>query len=260
MGKDFFVGGIHLFIFGQYMILLLARFCGFFLFSPLFFKIIPIIRLGLAIGCSLVMVPLLFQQKEVPIQQPILLGFIVFKELLTGYLVGFLVSLIVEGAAFTGQLIGVLMGLSATELLDPLVNSTHPLLSRFFSLAAFTLFFALDLHHQLIQLLYQTLKTIPLSESMLSLETIKGVILAGSSLLYLILDFAFFPLVLLLSLLFIFALISRFFPIFWVGFPVQLLIGFLAIHASAHLFAPFIKNSFDQGLALLRNALSITGS
>lgn len=65
---------------------------------------------------------------------------LLIKEVLVGYLIGFLFSLIFEAAALAGQVVGTLGGFSATELVDPLANSSQPLISRLFVLTVFVLF------------------------------------------------------------------------------------------------------------------------
>ena len=117
-------------------LLLIARFSGFFLLSPLFSgRAIPSnIRLGLAIACSLLIAPPLWNQHIFTIEAPAFLAMHIVKELAIGYLLGFVFALLFEAAAFAGQVVGTLMGFSATELLDPLSSSQHPLMARFFSL------------------------------------------------------------------------------------------------------------------------------
>jgi flagellar biosynthesis protein FliR len=230
------------------LILLFARLSGFFLLSPLFSdKAIPkTIRLGFAAACSLLIAPPLWGQLHFTIEHPLLFSIQLLKEIAIGFLIGFLFSLLIEAAAFAGQLVGTLMGFSATELFDPLSSTSHPLLSRFFSLFVFTLFLTLDLHHLLLRLLYESFEALPLNIPLFTHTTIFAIIDASQLLFHFALEFAIFPLIALLLLLAIFALLSRFFPIFWIGFPFQLYIGLIALGASAVFIPPLLEHTFFQ--------------
>jgi len=234
--------------------LLFARLSGFFLLSPFFStQALPkMIRLGVALAVSLLLAPPFFVKFQWQLNYDLLWLIDVLKELLIGYLVGFIFSLFVEAAAFTGQWIGTLMGFSATELLEPLSTTSHPLLSRFFTLIVFTLFFALDLHHPLLKLLFESYDTFPLKSPIFNQNTLLGALESAPLLFQKALQFALFPLLILLSLMAVFALLARFLPIFWIGFPLQLLVGFLAIGVSVGWLAPTIEKSFFQLLDIVK--------
>lgn len=232
------------------VILAFARLFSLFVLSPFFSgKSMPMsIRVAAAFGCSLCLAPPILESHTS--SNHLLLH--IFQELLVGYFIGFLFSLIFEAVAFAGQMVGTLMGLSLTELFDPLSSSYHPLLSRLFSLFLFILFFALDLHHPLLKLLWASFETIPLGWTQ---NLILGLIEMTTLMFSHALEFALYPLSVLLLLIATFAAISRFFPIFWIGFPLQLVIGLIALALGLHLFPPLLRHSFYQTLEWIKNAL-----
>lgn len=239
----------HLFL------LLFARFTGFFLISPLFSgRSIPkTIRFGLALTCSLLIAPPLSNRFGFTLDDPLLLSIRMLQELAIGYLLGLFFSLLFEAAAFAGQMVGTLMGFSATELLDPLSSSSHPLMARFLSLVMFTLFLALDLHHTLLRLLYENFEILPLQNYPFNFDTVFKLINASSQMFQQALEFASLPLLILLSLIALFALLSRFLPIFWIGFPLQLLVGLIALTSGSVFFAPLLKRAFSHFLTLFQS-------
>lgn len=223
---------------------LFARFIGFFLLSPLFANkgIPPWARIASAVAISLLLFPPIVALGILKIEFPLLLIVHLIKELAIGYLIGFLFSLLFEAVAFAGEWIGTLSGFSATELLDPLSNTSHPLLSRFFVLTLFALFFSLDLDHPLLRLLYESYTTITPTFSWAVVE-------ATSHLFVHALSYALIPLLLLSFVTLSFALISRFFPalsIFWTGFPLQLLIGIGAIAIAIGYFRELLQKGFME--------------
>lgn len=239
------------------LVLLFARFTGFFLISPLFSErgIPKSIRLGLALVCSLILAPPLSVRYPFTLEDPAILILQILQEGVIGYLMGFLFSLLFEAAAFAGQLIGTVMGFSATELLDPISTSSHPLMARLFSLVGCALFFALDLHHPLLRLLYGSFDAIPPLRYPFTHDAALTAIQGTSLLFQQALSYAGYPLTLLLALIALFAVLARFLPIFWIGFPLQLLVGLFAIATGFGLFAPFLERSFSQFLRLFQNLI-----
>lgn len=238
-------------------LLLFARISGFFLVSPLFSnrEIPKYVRFGLALVCSLLIFPPLTTQFSFSFNQPLLFAIQLFKELAIGYLLGFLFSLLIEAAAFAGQFIGTMMGFSASELLDPLATSSQPLLSRIFSVLVFLLFLALDLHHPLLRLLYESFETIPLTGYPFTQGAIVALIEGSTRLFHQALNYAIFPFFILSLVIVLFAFLSRFFSIFWIGFPIQLLVGFGAIVLSVTFFGQILSQAFYEFWALTKQLL-----
>lgn len=232
---------------------LFARNAGFFVLSPLFARhAIPVwVRFGLALCCSLLLLPPLSAHLSLTPEHPILFATRMLQEVAVGYLLGFLFSLLFEAAAFAGQIVGTLTGFSATELLDPLSNNEHPLISRLFALTLFALFFALDLHHVLLRLLFESYTTLPPNAALATVE-------AAGKLFTQALSYALFPMALLFLVILCFAIIARFFPalqIFWTGFPIQLLIGFGAIAFAVGFFSQVLQGAFNEFLSIARKVL-----
>ncbi|MFZ0564687.1 MAG: flagellar biosynthetic protein FliR [Chlamydiales bacterium] len=238
-------------------LLLFARSLGLFLVSPLFSRLaIPKwIRFSLALISSLLIAPPLLQNEEINFDFSPLSLIQLLKEGAIGYLIGFIFSLIIEATAFAGQVVGTLAGFSATELLNPLATNPFPLMSRFFSVIGFTLLFSLDLHHLILRLLYESFEAIPMNFYPFQYRVVFAVIEATGHLFNQALAFSIFPLLMLLLVIVLFAFASRFLSIFWVGFPIQLLVGFGAIALTIGFFAPLLEKAFYELAAMTRKIL-----
>lgn len=236
---------------------LFARSLGLFLISPLFSRLaIPKwVRLSLALGCSFLIAPPLLQNEELNLDFSPLAILQFIQEIAIGYLIGFIFSLLIEATAFAGQVIGSLAGFSATELLDPLASNSFPLMSRLFAIIGFTLFLSLDLHHILLRLLYESFRVIPMQFYPFQDKVALGLIEATSHFFYHALAFSMFPFLILLLVIILFAVASRFLSIFWVGFPIQLLIGLGTIALSINFFAPLLEQAFFELTALTKKIL-----
>lgn len=235
---------------------LFSRFTGFFLLSPLFSeRAIPkMIRLGLALTCSLLLAPPLSKTMlltEIPFS---LLALNLLKELIVGYLIGFIFSLLCEAAGFAGQIIGTMAGFSATELIALTNMGSHPLWGRLFSLLAFTFFLIFDFHHLLIRILWESY----VSLSSFNAGFIPLLIDTSTRLFHQALSYAIFPLLLLSIVLVCFAIASRILPqlhLFFNGLPIQIFVGFGAIIISLAFFGAIFEESFKEFLLLTKRQL-----
>jgi flagellar biosynthesis protein FliR len=230
-----------------------SRFIGFFIVSPLFFywKIPWAAKFSLVLGCTL------FFSMNGPglaLDQTLFLNSLV--QLTAGYLIGFLFSLIFEGALLAGQLIGTLSGFSALELLDPREILNEPLIGRVFSLLVAVLFFSLDLHHFLLRFL---LTHFAIPENTDFLQTIAE--FTGQLFEY-ALYYATLPLTLLLSLNLFLLVISRSFPsipLFWIAFPGQLMVGICALAVSIDYFPEVVqKVLFELKIFIVESVKNFT--
>jgi flagellar biosynthesis protein FliR len=240
-------------------ILIFARFTGFFLIAPLFTRLsIPsYTRIGLAFSISLLIAPSLLQQQTLKIPEwSIFFALQIIKEMAIGYLCGFVFSLLFEAGAFAGQLVGTLAGFSATEFLDPFSRTEHPLLARFFPLILFALFLSFDLHHTLIRLLFESFNTFPLEEiELFSHQRVFAILEAVAYFFQQAISLALYPLIILSMIIAMIALLSRFFPIFWLSFPLQFLVGAIAIASGIHFFPPLVKKAYFQFWVLVKNTI-----
>ncbi len=232
---------------------MLARISGFFLISPFFSqKQIPIyVRFGLTLVCSFLLAPMMTTLPKIE-SLPVL---IMVKEVIIGYLLGFLFSLIFEAAAMAGQVIGTMSGFSATELVDPGADS-KPLFGKLFTLCLFLLFLASDFHHLLLRFLFESFTWVPVGP--ISKTMLLGMAQAASHLFQMTLSFAIIPMVLLGVVITCFAILTRFLPelpIFWIGFPFQMIIGIFALALALTFFNDILKNGFFELMSLTKRFL-----
>ncbi len=55
-----------------------------------------------------------------------------------------------------------------------------------------------------------------------------------------------------LPLLALFMVISRFFPIFWVGYPLLNLLGLISLIVAVGFFIPVLENAFSETFSLIK--------
>lgn len=244
----------------ELLLSLFARIFGFCLISPLFAgRGIPqALRIGLAIALTLLLAPtFLATQKAPSLPSPLFLLNLV-KEVAIGYLIGFIFSLLLEGAALAGEVVGTMMGLSATELLDPLANTSNPLMGRLFVALFVTLLLSFDLHHMFLRTLYESFQTLPITLYPFNQGVIVSVIGGTARLFQHALSYALIPLSFLFLLIILFAIVARLFPhfpLFWTAFPLQLLIGLWVMGLALGHYSEAFEHAFIELQNLIRRIL-----
>ena len=86
----------------------------------------------------------------------------VLRELTVGVAIGMMLRLAFEAGRFAGELVSQGMGLSFATMADPLSGASSPVLAQWFYLAFGLLFFALDAHLALVELLMGSYQALPI--------------------------------------------------------------------------------------------------
>ncbi|WP_350344966.1 flagellar biosynthetic protein FliR [Proteinivorax tanatarense] len=146
-------------------LLLLVRFSGLFLGTPIFgARNTPnILKVGFAFFCSIIVLP--SQNAGIHLDEVGLALFIlVIKELLIGLVIGYISILIFSCLQFAGQFIDVQMGFGIANVIDPQNGNPIPLIGNFKYTLALLLFLQIDGHHMLIAGLFKSLEVMPLGQ------------------------------------------------------------------------------------------------
>jgi flagellar biosynthesis protein FliR len=85
----------------------------------------------------------------------------VLREFALGIAIGLMLRLAFEAGMFAGELVSQGMGLSFATMADPLSGAASPVVSTWFYLSFGLIFFALDAHLALVQLLFDSYRALP---------------------------------------------------------------------------------------------------
>lgn len=143
---------------------ILMRCTGFILLNPILGRknIPPIVKSGFIMAFSL----LLFIYS--PIQELQISGFLEYtillvKELIIGYLIGYVMQLFTYIGIYAGGVIDFQLGLSMASVYDPQNNSQIPLTGNTLNILFVLIFFAVDGHLALIRIFMELSEIIPYS-------------------------------------------------------------------------------------------------
>lgn len=212
-----------------------SRVFTLFFLSPLFNRSrIPfLVKLaGSLLTCSFLFFPHISHNIDVSIP----LFFLIIKEAIIGYVIGFIFSLLFEAALLAGEMMGTLFGFSYREFLYPQSLSTSIMgpLIVFFVVAQFLSF---DFHHVILKMLFSFDITLNINTLIQSL----GNFFSYAFLFFLI---PFFLMTFMLILFAIGSFLLPEIPLFWLAPPLQIIAGIGILILNLSQFPFLIEKTF----------------
>ena len=211
------------------------------------------VKIALALLLSLIMLPLASRGiTALPETMPEYLA-LVARELLIGAIVGFAVLIVFNALQAAGHIVGLQMGFSLANVVNPLTADHASLIDQFYSLMAALIFFSINGHHALITAIQQTFDLVPIGRSVVTLPP-AGVLLPWGREIFAVASRISLPVVaaLLLSDVAL-AVIARSVPqlnVFVVGMPAKIAVGFIVLAITVPVVAVIMSRAFaDLGSA-----------
>jgi len=171
------------------------------------------------------------------------------KEVLVGLILGFLASLIFAGVELAGQLISMQMGFGIVNVYDPQTSRQIPIVGQFYSYVAMMIFLAINGHHFLLEGIFQSFKTIPLSMATFRSSLVELNMSIAGTIFVSAIKIGVPVIVALLLTSIALGLVARAVPqmnVFFVGMPLKIGMGLLALAFSLPLFAYVFRYIFIQ--------------
>jgi len=217
------------------------------------------VKIGLSLLLSLIFLPLIASHvTSLPEDMPVFLT-LVARELLLGALVGFAVLIVFTALQAAGHIVGLQMGFSLANVVNPLTADHASLIDQFYALLAALIFFTLNGHHALILAIQQSFDIAPVGVAGLGLSP-GPVLLAWGRDLFSIAIRISLPVVAALLLTDIaLAVIARSVPqlnVFIVGMPAKVGVAFLmlivTVPVTAVIMSRALANLGDATAQILR--------
>jgi len=239
--------------------LVLLRLGGFFQTVPIFGS--AAIPQSVKIFISIIFAVFLFQFYKLPnfgVTNYSILEFFVLavKEILLGALLGLALRVVFFGVLYAMDIASSMVGLSYASLFDPVESQNSLVLGSLVEILALLFFISLNLHHQLIQVIFQTFEVInpiQLSFQKLSYLAVTDFL---SSIFLLGLGFAMPMVVSSILLNLVLGFLNRSVPqfnVFLVGTSLVVLFAFILIWLSL----PIFLETFVQQWYIQMNALKV---
>ncbi len=200
-------------------------------------RLVPVsVRIGLSAVLALGLAPMLRTSVGEPPADWIPLLLRLVSEALIGLVMGYGVSLIIGAAAMAGELLDMKMGFGLMQLLNPVSSFPTSLLAQFHYLLAMVLFALVDGHHLLMLALVRSFEVSGgAGLTMVAQRGLAGMLELASGVMVLCIQIAAPAGGVLLIVDAAMAAVSRAVPqvpIWLVGMPAKIAIGFIALGAS----------------------------
>ena len=172
----------------------------------------------------------------------------VLREVALGVATGLVAQLLFSAVQLAGELMGLQMGLSIMNMVDPSSGASVPVIAEFYTLFATLLFFVIDAHHIFLRGVFTSFEIAPLGgahfnpQLAASLTDVTGqVFLMAVELVGPVMAALFLADLAL-------GLVARTMPqmnVFTIGFPLKILVGLLTLAATLPLMASLLSGQFN---------------
>lgn len=244
------------------LFLVLVRLAGFFQVLPVFGSsaIPPIVKIMISVVLGVFL--LLFL--KIPAYNLnntswLLFGVLVVKELAIGVFFGLALRIVFFGLLYAMDIVSSMLGLSYASLFDPLEAENSIVLGAIIDVLALLFFLSLNLHHQVIQLMFDSFQWV--SPVTLDLQKISYLAVSKflSQIFLLGLSFAMPLLVSSILVNLSLGFLNRSVPqfnVFLIGSSLVIILGFLILALSLPIFLQtfieFWNKNFEEAMTILR--------
>ncbi|MCP9758519.1 flagellar biosynthetic protein FliR [Aquitalea sp. S1-19] len=235
-----------------------ARILGLMLSEPIFSsRSIPRrFKGGFALILTVLVAPLLPPMPAVPLVSAEGVA-ILLNQLLIGIMLGFVMRIVMTAMEMAGMIASAQMGLGFAMFFDPQHSASVPALSRVLSMFVTLLYLALNGPQIVLSVLIDSFNTLPVGQA-LPTDSLQALAVWGGHIfswgLWLSLPVVAALLVTNLAI----GVMTRAAPqfnIFAFGFPLTLMIGFIALYLAVPLMVPAIETIYQQSFGLMRSLL-----
>ncbi|GAB4128183.1 MAG: flagellar biosynthetic protein FliR [Ignavibacteriales bacterium] len=228
------------------VLLIFVRIISAFSAAPIYnHQAIPVpIKVFLAFVISYIIFSAISQTK---IQVEINLVWIavnVIKEVISGLIIGFTLNMIFYAVSFAGSIIGFDIGLSMSQVFNPVDGMGSNVIEEIIYFLAILVFFMIDGHHHLIRALVYSFTLIPLGTYTLNKTVYDTIITITASVFVIAVKIASPVLVSYFLISIGEGILSRIIPqmqVFFVTYPIKLGLGFLMLASLTPLYVYLIR-------------------
>lgn len=171
------------------------------------------------------------------------------QELLFGAVMGFVLTAMFNITLTAGSIVDTQIGFSMASIYDPQNNSQAPLSGSLLNLMLLIIFFGVDGHLKLIEVLYRTVETVPIGTAMAAPDImwVSAEVMSRSFVLAVMVAMPVLGAGLMIEVAL--GAIIKTVPqmnMFVVGIPVKVIIGLLVLGLTLTVFADFSKGIFNE--------------
>lgn len=229
--------------------LVLSRVAGIFSALPVFGgKATPVrVKAIIVVMITLVCFPSLAITTPAIPNDVFALAMLLLRELAIGLLLGFVTQVLFAAVEFCGNIIGMQMGFSMAQVIDPTRGTQTAIMSVVLTLLSSLLFLSLNIHHMFLGAIVDSFRMIPLGAFRLNAEIISFLTQLTADVLIIGVRLAAPVMVSLLITSVALGVMARTFPqmnVFMVSMPLNIGIGFIVLGSTLTFYFHVLEVSF----------------
>ena len=177
------------------------------------------------------------------------LALLAFSEVMIGLTLAFISQIIFAAVEFSGQIIGMQMGLTISSVIDPTHGTQTQIMSVIQTLFATLMFLSLNIHHIFIRAIMDSFKVIPLGGWHLSGELVNFLVMRTADIFIIGIRLAAPVMVALLLTTVALGIMARAFPqmnIFMISLPLNVGLGLVILGMTLTIFFHVLEVSFGH--------------
>lgn len=177
------------------------------------------------------------------------LALLALSEIMIGLTLAFITQIVFAAVEFSGQIIGMQMGLTISSILDPSQGTQTQIMSVLQTLFATLLFLSLNIHHQFIRAIMDSFKAIPLGGWQMSGELVNFLVMRTADIFIIGIRLAAPVMVALLLTTVALGIMARAFPqmnIFMISMPLNIGLGLVILSMTLTIFFHVLEVSFGH--------------
>jgi len=177
------------------------------------------------------------------------LTLLLFSEVMIGLTLAFITQIIFAAVEFSGQIIGMQMGLTISSIIDPSRGTQVQIMSVVQTLFATLMFLSLNIHHLFIRAIMDSFRVIPLGGWHLSGELVNFLVMRTADIFIIGIRLAAPVMVALLLTTVALGIMARAFPqmnIFMISLPLNVGLGLVILGMTLTIFFHVLEVSFGN--------------
>ncbi len=224
---------LDLFYWKQFL-LVLIRMIAFISVMPYFSNpsVSNKVKVTFALFLSIIVFPLIPYEEWVIPTKLFSITFLIFKEIMIGVILGFVVNLLFMSVVIMGELLGYQIGFTMATMVDPMSNMNNNILTIFSFVFATTLFLVLNGHYYFLWGMKESFVFLPPGLSMIKFSLLKYIVSLVKHIFVVAIKIGAPAIATVLLVDITLGFIGKVSPkvqIIFVGFPLKIVLGLVAL-------------------------------
>lgn len=170
-------------------------------------------------------------------------------EIMIGVVIGLITKIIFAGIQFAGEMIGIQIGFSIVNVIDPVTSTQVSVIAEFQYLIALLVYLAIDAHHTLIFAIVDSYRIVSPFSYHFSGSLMKHILILSKELFVMAIKISAPIMAVLLFTNVALGVVARTVPqinVFIVGFPVQITVGLIVFGLTAPVFVLLVQRALSN--------------